>query len=256
MLLLCLIPSVKAIIEARKTFYAETGLEKEYARERYNKTLSNVIVKTLVGFFVAPIALMVIAYGIGYFTYTAYYETNLISAILQNNSALFTSKGDSFFFVWSLGLGKQTLSNAFGIDSYLVANRAIALVACLSLALIGLAYILLRGKSLSNVNLIVVLNENKTNYMLLLTGFLTTWFINGLFLGSAIYANFAICLLFAIPSLILLYKLAKTLLKKWLFVTLTVTVCVIFVAFFVLQTPFTFNFDLSEKLQVIYSWLV
>ncbi len=256
LLLLCLIPSVRAIIEARKTFYAETGLEKEYARERYNKTLSKVIVKTLLGFVVAPIALMIIAYGIGYFTYTAYYETNLVSAILQNNSALFASKSDSFFFVWALGLGKQTISNAFGIDSYLIANRAIALASCVSLALIGLAYILLRGKSLSNVDLIVVLNENKTNYALLLTGFLITWFINGLFIGSAIYANFAICLLFAVPSLILLHKIAKTLLKKWLLITLTVTVCVIFVAFFVLQTPYTFNFDLSEKLQMIYSWLI
>ena len=255
-LLLCLIPAVKAIVEARKTFYAESGLEKEYARERYNKTLSNVIFKTLLGFVVAPIALMVIAYGIGYFTYTAYYETNLISAILQNNRALFASKGDSFFLAWVFGLSKQTLPNAFGVNSYIVANRALSVVACLSLAIIGFAYILLHGRSLSSVKLIMLLNENKMNYALLLTGFLTTWFVNGLFLGYAIYVNFAICLIFAILSLILLYKIAKLALKKWLFRTLTITLCVIFVAFFVLQTPFMFNFDLAEKLQVIYSWLV
>ncbi len=255
LLVLCLIPSVKAIIETRKTFFKESGLEKEYAREKYNKTLSNVIVKTLLGFVIAPIALMIIAYGMGYITYTEYYNAGLISTILKNNAQLFAHRGSSFFFVWALGLGQDVLPSAFGVDSYLFANRALALASCLSLAIIGLLYILLRGNSLTRVNLIVALNESKPIYMLLLTGFLTTWLINGLFLGTASYASFAISLIFAVLSLALLHKIAKVALKKWILRTLTITLCVIFVAFFVLQTPFIFNFNLAEKLQVAYVWL-
>ena len=256
LLIICLIPSIKGIIEARKTFFELSGLEKEYAREKYNSTLTKVITRTLVGFVVAPILLMVIGYGLGYFTYTDYYQKGLIGSILKNNAQLFAYRGQSFFLPWAIGLGKDVLPNAFGVNAYIVSNRALVAISFLSLLVLSFAYIRLRKASIVNVDLMVALNESKPAFIMVLCGFLTTWLLNAFYWGGAHYSNFAISLIFAVLSLTLLYKLAKVVLKKWLLRTLTISLCVIVVAFFLLETPFIFNFELSEKLQVIYSWLV
>lgn len=256
LLIICLIPSIKGIIEARKTFFKLTGLEKEYAREKYNSTLAKVITGILVGFVVAPILLMLIGYGIGYASYTEYYQAGLLGSIFKNNAVLFADRGESFFLPWVVGLGKDVLPNAFGVNAYIVSNRALVAISFLSLLILLYAYVRLRKASIVNVDLMVALNQSKPAFILILTGFVITWILNAIFWSRAQYASFAISLFFAVLSLTLLHKVAKIILKKWVLRALTISLCVIMVACFLLETPFIFNFDLSEKLQVIYSWLV
>jgi hypothetical protein len=176
--------------------------------------------------------------------------------MLKNNAELFASRGKSFFLTWPIGLGKDVLPNSFGVNAYIVSNRALIALSFLSLLVISYAYLRLRRASIVNVDLLVALNESKPAFIFILVGFVTTWLLNAVFLASAHYANFAVSLIFAVLSLTMLYKFAKIILKKCVLRAITISLCVIMVAFFVLETPFIFNFDLSEKLQVIYSWLV
>ncbi len=256
LLIICLIPSIKAIIETRKTYILSSGLEKEYAREKYNRTLSKVILKSALGFIVMPIALIVISYGIAYPTYVNYYQTNFIKAIALNHANAFKNSSDGLFAAWAIGLGSSAMQTPFGHTAYLMANRVLSAISCISVAVIGVMYILEKGDSILNGKLLVALKENKSNYVLILTAFLSTWLMNIFFLGSSNYASFAITLAIAVLSLTLLYKLLKNCMSKGWFKVLNIVAITLIVGCFILQLPFLFSFDLPKDLQVIYNWLV
>lgn len=250
-----LYPSIKGIVHAYKDYNEAEGLEKEYAREKYRKTLSRVIVNSIIGFAVMPVLLLVISYGIAYPTYTAFFESNLISAIFKNHSRIFASQSNGLFAGWVIGLGSKELSSAFAGSYHLVANRAFALISSLSLLAIGVMYIRNKmGRILSGA-LIVALRENKKIYFSLLAIFACSWLGNLFFWGTNDYINFAITLTFATLSTVLLYKLLNTFMKKRLLRVLTVIILTVIVLFFALHTTAIFNYDLPKDFQPIYVWL-
>lgn len=256
LLFICLYPGIKAIIQTRKTFVTSSGLEKEYAREKYNRTTSLVVIKSILGFIVMPIILVVIAYGIAFPTYTSYYGKNLFASIFENHKMAFSLFGDGFFLTWVLGLGHSAMATPFGFNVYVIANRALTLIACVSVAIIGVLYILERSGKISNGHLIVALKDYKQVYSIVLAGFLSTWLMNIFVLNNANYASFAITLIFAVISLTLLHKMLTVSARKWVRNLITATALTLIVFCLVLELPYLFNFDLPKDFQAIYNWLV
>ena len=255
-LFVCLLPAIKAIIETRKRYIQSSGLEKEYAREKYNKTISLVVLKSIFGFVVMPILLALIGYGLAFPSYCGYYDKNLIGSMIANQFASFKFFKDGLFLAWVLGLGQATMPTPFGFNLYIIANRVLSAVSCLSVLAIGVLYVLNHANKINSGRLIVGLKDNKTAYILILSGFLSTWVLNILLLNSANYASFALVLVFAVLSLTLLYKLLSQCMNKSVLNAITIAVSILIVVCFIFQLPFTFNFDLPKDFQSIYNWLV
>ena len=255
LIVLCLIPAVKVIKNTRNEYKNAEGLEKEYAREKHLKTVRKFIINSVVAYLLTPVLLTVVSYGVAYPTYLSFYGKNFVLSIFENNARILSSQKGGLFFGWMVGLGSNSTVNAFGVTSAIFANRAFSVISVLSLIAIGVLYILNAKNKILSGNLIVALKENKGNYIAVLCAFLSTFILNVFLWGRNDYAQFVISLLFALLSVVLLYKLLASFVKKSYMKAITAVTLTVLVLFFVLQTPFIFNFDLPKDFTVIYNWL-
>ena len=256
LLAVVLLPSIKVIRSMRKTYNSAEGLEKEYARERYDSTVRKFALYGTFGFILLPIILVLVSYGISYPMYTAFYGKNFISAIFENHARIFSANGGSNFAGWVIGLGARSTQNAFGTYTHLFANRVFCAISFIAIITIGVLYILNAKNKIKDGRLIVALKENAGTYFALLVSFASTWILNAILWNSANYVNFAISLVFATLALVLLHKLLKNSVQKTVLNSVSIGLITIIALFFVLQTPYLFNFDLPKKFIMIYNWLV
>ncbi|MBQ3571971.1 MAG: glycosyltransferase family 39 protein, partial [Clostridia bacterium] len=252
----CLIPSVKIIHAIHKTYIQAEGLEKEYAREKYSSTLRKFVFYGLFGFILLPIILVTVSYGVTYPMYTAFYGKNFFSAIFVNHARIFSNNGGSNFAGWVIGLGSSSTQNAFGTSTHLFANRVLCALSFIAILAIGVLYLLNAKNKIKDGHLIVALKENASTYFTLAISFASTWILNAILWNGANYANFAISLVFAILVLVLLHKLLKNSMHRVVLNSVTIGLITIIALFFVIQTPYIFNFDLPKKFMMIYNWLV
>ena len=256
LLILCLVPAIKGIISLYGVYKNAQGLEKEYAREKYRKTLFVVASSVLASFVIIPFAVMLATYGIAFATYGKYYDANVFAVITKNHTQILGSQSKGLFLSWIIGLGGEGNLNSFGVHRVVVANRALTILCTVSVIILAVLFILNKKNKLFEGKLIVALNESRTFYIAIALTFVCGWLFNAIFWGNSSYANFALSSFAGVISLTLLHKILTTCIKKDLLRILTFAFATVIVAFFILQLPLIFNFDLPEKLQVIYEWLI
>ena len=199
---------------------------------------------------------MLATYGIAFATYGKYYDANVFAVITKNHTQIFGSQSKGLFLSWIIGLGGEGNLNSFGVHRVVVANRALTILCTVSVIILAVLFILNKKNKLFEGKLIVALNESRTFYIAIALTFVCGWLFNAIFWGNSSYANFALSSFAGVISLTLLHKILTTCMKKDLLRILTFAFATVIVAFFILQLPLIFNFDLPEKLQVIYEWLI
>ena len=255
LLTLILLPAIKVLKSTYEVYKNADGLEKELAREKHTKTLRGLVLYGVMGFAVMPILLIALTYGIAFPTYANYFNKGFLGAIFANHARIFASQAGSNLFAWLIGLGSYSSTNAFGVQSFIFANRALTVVCILSFLLIGALYLLNSKNRILSGNIIVNLKEQKGNIFAILLAFASAFIFNIIFWGKNSYLNFAIPSVFAILGCVTACKLVNSQFKRHIFRFISVAIVTVVVLFFLLQTPFIFKFDLPKDLMVIYNWL-
>lgn len=107
------VSGAKREISAFSGYEKLSGLEREYAREKYVKRTVSVIVRAVCCFLFLPFLIQFISYGISFFAYANYYGElggNLFAIFAKNTAALFSAAAsdESLIFGWLIGLGGET----------------------------------------------------------------------------------------------------------------------------------------------------
>ena len=103
----------KQEISAFSGYEKLSGLQREYAREKYVKRTVSVIVRSVCCFLLLPFLIQFLSYGISFFAYANYYVElggNLFAIFAKNTSALFSASisDKTLIFGWLIGLGGET----------------------------------------------------------------------------------------------------------------------------------------------------
>lgn len=103
---------IKREIAAFSNYDELKGLNREYAREKYIKRTTLVIIRAVCCFLILPFLTQILTCGLAFFSYANYYAElngNVFAIFAKNTSALFSARtGDeTLIFGWLIGLGGE-----------------------------------------------------------------------------------------------------------------------------------------------------
>lgn len=253
LLFFCLFASIKEILSVNKEYKSASGLQKEYLREQYTKTLSYSIIGNALSLVAMPCLYLLISYGIFTPIYTDYYGTgSIISAMFSNLSAIVAANNGSFVLGWLVGLSSET---ATGIAPRIISANKAMIAACFALELIfSLLYILNAKKKITNRELAAAISTDfKTKFILL--AFVLTY-VTGLIGGFfADYSSFAYSLLFLVFALPCSYNLYKKNVNGMAFGLSFSVICALSVVFFLLSLVCFVGIDIPQNVaRYLYGW--
>lgn len=245
---------VKRLVPMRNAYATESGLEKEYAREKYVKATVCAVVALVLSLVVLPILLLIIPYGFFFGIYGEHYSAGGVFAAAFANFGAMTATDGSSVLGWLCGLGSE---NARGLSARVItSNKALVALSFVLTVLYLVLHFVNRAGKIRNEKLAFALNENRR------LCFIAFAFIV-VYLGTLVggtnqdYSRFAYSLIFLVLAVPCAYKLYNGNVGSLAFgLSLTVVSVVVFV-FFALSVVCFLGIPIPASVaKYLYAWML
>lgn len=251
-ILFYLLSVIKTSRGVAKQYKTASGLEKEFLREKYVKTLTYSITGLVVALAIVPFVILLTTYGIFSPIYKDYYSAgNVFAAMFSNLSEIVSGNNGSFVIGWLAGLGSETQSGIFA--RVISANKALVVCSFVLFILYAVLYCMNR-KNKANQPLSDAIAADKATGFVFVAFALT--FISNIFGGFfADYSCFAYSLIFLVLALPCSYKLYNKNINRMAF-GFSFSACIVVISvFFLLSSVCFLGIDIPEKVaRYLYGW--
>jgi len=253
MLVFAIIASVKGIRPLKKRYATESGLEKEYAREKYYKAVSYSVIDLVVSFIVFPFIGLLTFYGIFIAIYSDYYSVSgLFAVMFRNIGEIAAANNGSYTIGWLIGLGSEKMNGL--APRVISANKALVVASTLLTIVYIVVYSLNRSKKIKNERLALAVEQNR-ECTFIAGAFVMTYlaaFISGI---KSDYSCFAYSLVFLTLAVPYSYKLYNKNVNRMAFGISLTLLTVVIVAFFGLSAVCFLGIDIPESVAAyLYNW--
>lgn len=253
MVVFAIIASVKGIRPLKKRYITESGLEKEYAREKYYKAVSYSVIDLFVSLIVFPFIGLLTFYGIFIAIYSDYYSVSGVFAVMfRNIGEIAALNNGSYTIGWLIGLGSEKMNGL--APRVISANKALVVFSTILTVLYIVVYSLNCGKKVKNERLALAVEQSR-ECLFVAVAFVMTYlasFIGGI---KTDYSCFAYSLVFLTLAIPYSYKLYNKNVNRMVFGISLTLLTVVIVAFFGLSAVCFLGIDIPESVAAyLYNW--
>lgn len=253
---LCVLSIVKPISLLRTNYSLSSGLEREYARERYVGAVSRSIIWTTVSLLVVPFIGLILCYSIFYPLYSVRYgDIGFFSVAFSAIGSVLVRNTGSNMFGWLIGLGSEELTAFYeGASRYVFFNKA-EIVICFALMIFAVIHFFAANKCKSKKEFFELL-KGKGDLIFLLLGFCLTILFEIFFGVKVEYSRFAYSLIFLLSFIVYSYKEYRNTEHRTVFGVLFALSIVVISLFFLLSLLGFLGIELSSvSTYFLYGWM-